>query len=172
MSDTTRVQVADLAGVALDWAVAGLDPRCAGLEFGLVDGVMCGHYFSGDGGRQVRSIAVFLVGPGFLQQMRARETLGLREARPYCPTSDWSQAGRLIESEKIAIEHGGEAFDAWIARVKPCLPDADEWVGETPLVAALRCLVATKLGPEIDVPSELLHESAQGPAPLPRRPRG
>lgn len=170
MSDTTRVQVGDLTGVALDWAVAGLDPRCQGLEFGLVDGVMCGYYFSDDGGRQVRSIAVFLVGPAFLRQMQAREALGLRDARPYCPTSDWNQAGRLIESEKIGIEHGGEAFDAWIARVKPCLPDVDEWVGETPLVAALRCLVATKLGPEVDVPNEILSDLRAAPAPSLRPP--
>ena len=172
MTDTTRVHVADLTGVALDWAVAGLDPRCRGLDFGLVDGVMCGYCFCEEGGRQVRHVCVFLAGPGFVQQMQARAAAQLREASAYCPTSDWVQGGSLIEREKIAIEHGGEAFDAWVAKVKPCEPDADEWVGPTPLAAAMRCLVGMKLGPEIDVPNELLSDFPADPVPSPRRPRG
>ena len=68
---------------------------------------------------------------------------------------DWAQGGPIIEREKIAVEHGGEAFDAWVAKIKPCDPDEYEWVGPTPLIAAMRCFVASKLGDEIEIPEEL-----------------
>lgn len=71
-------------------------------------------------------------------------------------SSDWLLGGPIIAQMKIATEHGGDAFDAWVAKIKPGLPDDDEWVGPTPLIAALRCYVARQLGPVIEVPGELL----------------
>ena len=62
----------------------------------------------------------------------------------FWPTTDWSQAGPIIEREKIALYLNGD--DGWTGE--------DGWkraTGPTPLVAAMRCYVASKLGDEVEV---------------------
>lgn len=69
----------------------------------------------------------------------------------YSPSTDWRQGGPIIERERIELEHDGFA---WWARIT-----ADEdFHGPTPLIAAMRCFVASKLGDEIEVPKELTGE--------------
>jgi len=71
---------------------------------------------------------------------------------PYAPYSiDPSQAYPIIFREKIAT--GPDADERqWAASTRdaPCY-----WVGPTPLVAAMRCHVASRLGCEVDVPDHL-----------------
>ncbi len=66
------------------------------------------------------------------------------------PSTGWPQGGPIIEREEIAVwpdQEGG-----WWARIT-----ADEdYTGPTPLVAAMRCYVASKLGEEVEVPDELI----------------
>ena len=69
------------------------------------------------------------------------------EDRDYYST-DWSQGGPIIEREKITPEWTGEN---WMAYIK----HDDEFFGPTPLIAAMRCYVASKLGAEIEIPKEL-----------------
>jgi hypothetical protein len=69
-----------------------------------------------------------------------------------CPeySSDWMQGGPIIGREKIQIKENGHGH--WFAKkfIK------DGWVrGTTPLIAAMRCYVASKLGDEVNVPEEL-----------------
>ena len=65
------------------------------------------------------------------------------------PSTDWAQGGPIIEREKIELTHDG--FEWW-ARIW-----ADEdYEGPTPLIAAMRCYVASQLGDEVEVPDELL----------------
>jgi hypothetical protein len=68
----------------------------------------------------------------------------------YTPSTDWSQGGPIIEREKIAIDWDGAA---WCAsdNVNPIA-----CYGPTPLIAAMRCYVASKLGDTVDIPEELL----------------
>jgi hypothetical protein len=56
------------------------------------------------------------------------------------PSTDWSQCGPIIEREKIAIRY--EYDEGWGATVY--LPNGDtvDYLGPTPLVAAMRCFVA------------------------------
>ena len=68
------------------------------------------------------------------------------------PSTDWAQGGPIIERERIelvAVELGEE----WIAR--DYWKEFDEQSGPTPLVAAMRCYVASKLGDEVEIPAEL-----------------
>jgi len=68
-------------------------------------------------------------------------------------STDWAQGGPIIERERITIdarEHG----QLWLAHSR--LVGQDGITGPTPLMAAMRCYVASKLGDEIDVPQELL----------------
>lgn len=73
-------------------------------------------------------------------------------------STDWAQGGPIIEREEISIQCcylDGE-FDCWMADSKK-LNDDDgmEQYGPTPLIAAMRCFVASKLGEEVDIPEEL-----------------
>jgi hypothetical protein len=70
-------------------------------------------------------------------------------ATPYAPSTDWSQGGPIIERERINLEPfsniNGEQWSA-----------DGEWDSPTPLIAAMRCYVASKLGDDINIPKELL----------------
>lgn len=68
----------------------------------------------------------------------------------YRPSIAWQQGGPIIEREKITVEYTGDP-DAWCA----CIMADQEVYGPTPLIAAMRCLVASKLGDVVDVPDEL-----------------
>ena len=64
------------------------------------------------------------------------------------PSTDWAQGGPIIEREYIWLEiNEGQCYAH-----KDGLRYQE---GETPLVAAMRCLVAAKLGDEVEVPDEL-----------------
>ena len=68
-------------------------------------------------------------------------------------STNWSQGGPIIEREKIALSYDTGRF-GWVASFY----DGDDVFGGTPLVAAMRCYVASKMGDEIEVPNELFRE--------------
>jgi hypothetical protein len=75
----------------------------------------------------------------------------------YTPSTDWSQGGPIIEREDIGIApYGSVSSDKWVA-----VPGTEREGGKvkthgpTPLIAAMRCVVASKLGEDIDVPCEV-----------------
>lgn len=114
-----KIKTSELAGAALDWAVA----KCEGLT-GFYYNVFDGAVVSGD-------------------------------EIPYCPSTDWSQGGPIIEREKLGIVTSTYDVNVWVGSLYE-----PEWrfncAGPTPLIAAMRCYVASKLGDEVDVPEELL----------------
>ena len=67
--------------------------------------------------------------------------------------TDWAEGGPIIEREQISLGH------------QPSAPDGSKWystnrqgafgISNTPLIAAMRCYVASKLGDEIEIPEEL-----------------
>ena len=74
---------------------------------------------------------------------------------PVSPSTLWAQGGPIIEREKTAIKENG--YGHWFAKV-----GAGKWMrGPTPLIAAMRCCVASKLGKEIDVPEALLNQKGE-----------
>ena len=117
------MKTSELAGAALDWAVA----KCENI--GTVD----------------KFGSVWVPMP---------KEPHFNEA--YEPSTDWSQGGPIIEREGITVIHLGDDWqDDWQAR-----RGDGHWQGEliggpTPLIAAMRCYVASKLGDEIDMPKEL-----------------
>jgi hypothetical protein len=69
-------------------------------------------------------------------------------------STDWAQGGPIIEREGIWLqpEIGKEGTgNAWYA---VSMHDTDSY-GPTPLIAAMRCYVASKLGDEVDIPEEI-----------------
>ena len=71
------------------------------------------------------------------------------------PSTDWSQGGPIIEREAIVVQKGnplyfpkgnekGEYYeDLWLAGKQH---------GQTPLIAAMRFYVTSRLGDEVEVP--------------------
>jgi hypothetical protein len=71
----------------------------------------------------------------------------------------WEAGGPIIEREGLSIRYAQkDARGAWYAVQGPnrfLSPDF-EGSGPTPLIAAMRCYVASKLGDTIEVPGELI----------------
>jgi hypothetical protein len=75
-------------------------------------------------------------------------------------STDWSQGGPIIEREGISIDcvRCDGRIDGWQAMSE--VADDENWdanvhYGPTPLIAAMRCFVASKLGDEVEIPEEL-----------------
>lgn len=90
-----------------------------------------------------------------------------RKGYGYCYSRDWAKAGLIIEREKIGVWWATHTVDAegteygnhWYAEPGMTDENADKaytcMTGPTPLIAAMRCYVASKLGEEVEVPEEL-----------------
>lgn len=128
-----KVKTSELQGAALDWAVA----KCEGyfdMDMASVhDGVVNVFYFPA-----------------------------------WQPSTDWSQGGPIIEREKIGVwwathyvdEDGVEYGNHWYAEMGCTDENVDSRYcgvadGPTPLITAMRCYVASKLGDEIELPEEV-----------------
>jgi hypothetical protein len=74
---------------------------------------------------------------------------GKRSWYIYTPSTNWSQGGPIIERERLLLRPYGLSWE--------CSMGGDNWFkGPTPLIAAMRCYVASKLGDDINIPEELL----------------
>jgi hypothetical protein len=84
-----------------------------------------------------------------------RDGIADQPLHSYTPSTDWAQGGPIIEQERIATEYevNDDEEENWMACV---LSLTVGYYGPTPLVAAMRCYVASKLGDGVDVPEELL----------------
>jgi hypothetical protein len=127
-----KVTTNELQGAALDWAVA----KCEGDD----------------------TLAVYF-------DERSGEPLchdDWPDNQEFKPSTDWAQGGPIIEREWISVasDTSGviEGFE-WFATIDHILVDPEEAIGvrgPTPLIAAMRCYVACKLGDEVEIPFELV----------------
>ena len=144
-----KIKTADLIGPALDWAVA----KCEGTPL-----IYAGRKWPTDGAVTVEYApwrvceVVDGSGPYVASLCRAQ----------YSPSTDWLQGGPIIERDGISVETWNEDIPGieWAASreitVNQC-GDSDRLssFGPTPLIAAMRCFVASKLGDEVEIPEEL-----------------
>jgi hypothetical protein len=93
-----------------------------------------------------------------LAMMPPRREYGAMELWEIGSDCDWRFFGPIIEREEIAVRFEPECHwlfappeATWLANYN----GVGEWHGPTPLIAAMRCYVASKLGDEVDVPEEL-----------------
>jgi hypothetical protein len=129
------MKTSELTGAALDWAVArceGFDPETLNTKTGVVYSLRYGVY---------------------------------------APSTNWAQGGPIIDREDIAISpapdglcsaYKSDGTTRWLTKGGPTPTSGVEvfnWTykqqGYTPLIAAMRCYVASKLGDNIDIPKEL-----------------
>lgn len=82
-------------------------------------------------------------------KVKGVSTIRVYEERGECsaafqPSTNWSQGGPIIEREKICADY---LLDGrWLAVSRTT---EKQGLGPTPLIAAMRCLVASKLGDTI-----------------------
>jgi len=71
-------------------------------------------------------------------------------------STDWSQGGPIIEREAIQLTPD-EYTGTWSAYMTN---EGEPYVGtgQTPLIAAMRCYVASQLGDQVDVPEALCNQ--------------
>jgi hypothetical protein len=68
----------------------------------------------------------------------------------WTPSTDWAQGGPIIEREKVELFIRDEEWFAYSSFSTP-----EDFHGDTPLIAAMRCYVASQLGDTINIPKEL-----------------
>jgi hypothetical protein len=122
------MKTSELTGQALDWAVA----KCEGYT-GL-------HKIAG---RMPHEPQLGILPP--------RKEYGVMDLWELSYSTDWAQGGPIIERECIEL---AMFSDQWRA-VTHLESESIYEDGKTPLIAAMRCYVASKLGNEVDIPSEL-----------------
>ena len=123
------MKTSELTGAALDWAVA----KCEGATDFWFD-----------------TVATYWV------KLNGEDrALRYGWAQAYLPSTDWSQGGPIIERERINIRpnQADSRFKAFV--VIPPTGLAHRQDGPTPLIAAMRCYVASKLGDDVEIPEEL-----------------
>lgn len=79
-----------------------------------------------------------------------QQTGGLAKEHNY--STNWAQAGPIIERGNISLTGENSLHDFWTAVNQHGGHRQD---GATPLIAAMRCYVTSKLGDSVEVPSEL-----------------
>ena len=68
------------------------------------------------------------------------------------PSTDWAYGGPILERERIPLDLVGPDDDPeWEGRI---VGKSMEY-GPTPLIAAMRCYVGSKLGDEVEVPEDV-----------------
>ena len=122
-----KIKVSEATNIQLDWLVA-----------------KCGGYFSTAG----QQPAYWESAHGVKHFIAIRDDEGYGVDWTHSST-DWSEGGPIIEREKISID----CIDSthWCA-----VSGKKGWLyGPTPLIAAMRCLVSSRLGDMVDAPDEL-----------------
>ena len=77
---------------------------------------------------------------------------------PLCYSTDWSQGGPIIKLEKIGTLWNDEdgLWNAYHGCGPMTLTQGHAWaIGPTPLIAAMRCYVAVKMGDEVESPFDI-----------------
>jgi hypothetical protein len=94
----------------------------------------------------------------------AASELAARQLQIGSSSTNWLFGGPIIEREQIALQYyqdgGHENGGEWLAYVLSGKDDDgfDNTIvtdGPTPLIAAMRCFVASKLGEEVEISEEL-----------------
>lgn len=141
MGTEMKMKTSELAGPVLDWVVA----KCEGIDVEVHSADMIIK-------RRLRSIT---------QEEAAR----MAPPKPYLVvpgvgnanySGDWAQGGPIIEREmKKGLHLNGGTICVATYYHESLGGFSGESYGPTPLVAAMRCYVASKMGDAVEVPDEL-----------------
>ena len=124
------MKTSELTDIALDWAVA----KCKGATNLRYD-----------------TVATWWV--DLNGEPRALSS-GWSPRQSWHPSTNWAQGGPIIERENIELTaYHSSGGTVWRA---VSFDDKNKAYGPTPLIAAMRCYVASKLGDDIEIPKGLV----------------
>tara|TARA_R110000868_G_scaffold258541_1_gene516068 strand:- start:937 stop:1302 length:366 start_codon:yes stop_codon:yes gene_type:complete len=86
------------------------------------------------------------------------EWLLMRDAGDFQYSTNWAQGGPIIERERMDIKCWDFHSMPWKASMwwdDEASSGDVQMYGSTPLIAAMRCYVASKLGDEVEIPEEI-----------------
>jgi hypothetical protein len=124
------MKTSELTGAALDWTVAKAE----------------GQFYIDIKVGKAYSPAMVLDGP--------HGVVDMRNGRYFRPSTDWTQGGPIIEQERMMLVASSDGSNWQATRIRGAKAVTKN--GPTPLIAAMRCFVASQLGNEVDdIPKEL-----------------
>jgi hypothetical protein len=128
-----KINTSELTENALDWAVA----KCKGMDIEIRPAGACGRRL-------------------YVLAAASDRTPWTLVWQGWSPSTDWALGGEIIEREEIFI---GKSYarGVWTAmKYTEQITRAAFEDGATPLIAAMRCYVASKMGNEIEIPENLI----------------
>lgn len=135
MTNAAVRKTSELIAPALDWAVA----KCEGLQ-AYKDAMLDGR-----------------VKEGWWVSGLSTDPNDWHPLSTFNPSTNWAQGGPITEREKIDTIADPNGKDVWLGRLYQNRVEYKAF-GPTPLVAAIRCLVVSKLGEYVEIPESLLWE--------------
>jgi hypothetical protein len=133
-----KIKVSEATGVQLDWLVAKASNQPATIQ--------PSYRYYGTPHQQLVGYYVYLEPP-------ERDEFG---AVDYTPSTSWAHGGPIVDTEFHAFDHiQSDRVCAIIKSNDMYNGGFTHGYGPTILIAAMRCLVVSKLGDEVEVPDEL-----------------
>ena len=131
------MKTSELTGPALDWAVA----KCEGILEPI-------H------GEPKPRVVLYV--DEWQKYMRLNPPPQVYYSDRYEPSTDWAQGGPIIDRERQTknVLLAADTSECQVTMIQGATIATA--YGPTPLIAAMRCYVASKLGDEVDVPEELI----------------
>ena len=137
------VKTSELTGAALNWLVA----KCEGFKY-------------------VHASPAWKNKHGACGSAQVMVSNKKDECYDFAPSTNWAQGGPIIEREGINLEvHEGGHTRASFSKMRMAFDGQSKRYhhqhGPTPLIAAMRCFVASKMGETIDIPDELCEDQGK-----------
>jgi len=131
------MKTSELTGAALDWAVA------KSLNWAVME---------------CEEVPGKIPQTAFLIYLDSSGPIG-PNGRMYSPSTNWERGGPIIEREEIGLKRNAPCSTGREWEASPSITAkgaGGKWgYGPTPLIAAMRAYVASKLGNEVEIPEEL-----------------
>lgn len=119
LENDMEIKTNELAGAALDWAVA----KCEGCSEKLLN--------------------------------NAGMWLHIRQQGAFRFSTEWAHGGPIIEREEITVCWQGATWVGSKFNIRVTGEYEFHQTGPTPLIAAMRCYVVSKMGDTVEIPDEL-----------------
>jgi len=135
------MKTSELTGAALDWAVAKCEGKIYGVPGTRYEFQPSTHWAQGGPIIERENISVICL-----------DDEDISDDKGFWTGEKLPQWGAVIGTRHNLDENHGSQGDYWGMSYRV---DEAAIRGPTPLIAAMRCYVASKLGDEVDVPKEL-----------------
>lgn len=151
-----KFQTSALTGMMLDFACAQFDSHCEGLTWEFRGDHYVGLH-SEDG--EPSHVVTIITEAPFARMLEICREYKLQHQLVYSPSTNWAQGGPIFEREKLCVGTKHQCDPEYVPLIDPSV---SSWArttaggylsyGPTPLIAAMRAFVASKVGDSIDLP--------------------